>query len=308
MSVFRQIAGLFCGWSAVWLTGCGKEQLARQMVDHSRFPGTLRLLLAGPPRRLIERGRITAHRRVPAPDGTELDLWLIAGDTATRGKPRGTVLLLHGMWDSKARMLAPGRLLADRGFDVVLPDLRGLGRSGGAHTTFGVLEVDDLRAAMAAVRDDGFAAPPFYVVGFSMGGGIAIQYAAREPRCAGVLALAPAAGARQAMRHALRFLAPAMGRRDADAVIDRAAEIAGVDIDLASAVEAAPRLRCPLIVAQGAWDVIVPPSHGRAVFAAAPQPKRLVSIPLTGHLTLLPGRAAWIADRIDELAAAPAQK
>jgi fermentation-respiration switch protein FrsA (DUF1100 family) len=42
-------------------------------------------------------------------------------------------------------------------------------------------------------------------------------------------------------------------------------------------------LRAPLLVLHGEDDVIVPVEHGRALFGAAPEPKRLCILPGVGH-------------------------
>ncbi len=46
------------------------------------------------------------------------------------------------------------------------------------------------------------------------------------------------------------------------------------------------RLRCPLLVLQGARDTIVPPDLGQKLFAAAPQPKQFWSAPNGTHTNL----------------------
>jgi hypothetical protein len=251
--------------------------------------------------KLLARGDIDAHRRIEAADGVAIDVWVIRARNVPRERPRGTVLFAHGLWDSKARMYRPGQRLADRGFDVVLPDLRSHGRSGGTCSTFGALEAGDLKSVMDALADEGLIHGQIHVVGFSMGGGIAVQYAAADPRCRGVLALAPVASARRIMKRMLLVRAPLAGKAEIDATIDRAGELGGFDIDAASAVACADRLRCPLIVAHGRCDLTVPPSHGRDIFEAAQVPKKLILVPFVGHNSLLFGRTGWIADQIDWL-------
>jgi hypothetical protein len=55
-------------------------------------------------------------------------------------------------------------------------------------------------------------------------------------------------------------------------------------------------LLCPLLVLHGGDDEIVPVEHGRALFVAAPEPKRLQVFPGLGHNDLLVGAGpAWAA-------------
>ena len=221
-----------------------------------------------------------------------------AAPTAPDNAP-GTVLILHGLWDSKGRFFRLGELLARRGFDVVLPDLRRHGDSTGGFTTFGALEKRDMLALMTSLRAAGEIRGPLWVFGFSMGAATAVQYSALDPLVRGAVAVAPFADGRSITKR----LAPLMSRRKFDAVWSRAAEIAGFDPDDTSTIEAARRLHCPLIVIHGRLDLIVPYSHGRAVFEAAPQPKRLYTIGWAGHPSLLLKGRRWFADRIAEVIA-----
>jgi len=221
-----------------------------------------------------------------------------AAPTAPDNAP-GTVLILHGLWDSKGRFFRLGELLARRGFDVVLPDLRRHGDSTGGFTTYGALEKRDMLALMTSLRAAGEVRGPLWVFGFSMGAATAVQYSALDPLVRGAVAVAPFADGRSITKR----LAPLMSRRKFDAVWTRAAEIAGFDPDDTSTVEAARRLHCPLIVVHGRLDLIVPYSHGRAVFEAAPQPKRLYTIGWAGHPALLLKGRRGFADRIAEVIA-----
>jgi uncharacterized protein len=64
--------------------------------------------------------------------------------------------------------------LSGAGFGVLAIDFRGHGRSGGA-STLGELEVQDLAAAVAHLRDEDYAAVA--VLGWSMGGSVVLRYA-----------------------------------------------------------------------------------------------------------------------------------
>jgi len=281
----------------------GVDFYARRMLHQSRLPGRLRLAMLGSADKLLAARRIDKHLRFSPADGVELDVWLIRGrgpaaPTAPDNAP-GTVLILHGLWDSKGRFFRLGELLARRGFDVVLPDLRRHGDSTGGFTTFGALEKRDMLALMTSLRAAGEVRGPLWVFGFSMGAATAVQYSALDPLVRGAVAVAPFADGRSITKR----LAPLMSRRKFDAVWSRAAEIAGFDPDDTSTIEAARRLHCPLIVVHGRLDLIVPYSHGRAVFEAAPQPKRLYTIGWAGHPSLLLKGRRWFADRIAEVIA-----
>ena len=88
------------------LRGIEVDLLARLLIRRSSAPGRVRLRLAGRVERLLRLGRIDEHLRVPVDEGVELDVWLLRGRGPSA--PRGTVLQIHGLWDSKARFLAVG--------------------------------------------------------------------------------------------------------------------------------------------------------------------------------------------------------
>jgi fermentation-respiration switch protein FrsA (DUF1100 family) len=64
------------------------------------------------------------------------------------------------------------------------------------------------------------------------------------------------------------------------------------------------RLRSPLLLLHGEADDVVPVSHARALFEAAPEPKRLEIVPSVGHHDLvsrastayLDAIASWVED------------
>jgi alpha-beta hydrolase superfamily lysophospholipase len=97
-----------------------------------------------------------------------------------------TVMLFHGMADSRLSELGYARLLLRHGYRVLAIDERGNGSSGGAIETFGVLERRDTHSW----ADWLFANTPttrLYGLGESMGAGILLQSLATEPRFRAVI-------------------------------------------------------------------------------------------------------------------------
>jgi pimeloyl-ACP methyl ester carboxylesterase len=105
-----------------------------------------------------------------------------------------TVLLLHGFMDAAATwdMVAPA--LADRGFRVLAPDLRGYGdgarvpAGGYYYFTDYVFDVADLVDALVP------AGSPLFVVGHSMGGSVANMFTGAYPERVARLALLEGTG------------------------------------------------------------------------------------------------------------------
>jgi pimeloyl-ACP methyl ester carboxylesterase len=115
-----------------------------------------------------------------APDGTELRGWWVPAAAA-----KGSVVLAHGLNRSRIEMVKKVPFLNGLGWNALLFDMRHHGESGGAATTFGQLEKDDVRAAAAFAR----ARTPGPVVlwGVSLGAASVILAAADDPTVAGVV-------------------------------------------------------------------------------------------------------------------------
>jgi fermentation-respiration switch protein FrsA (DUF1100 family) len=111
-----------------------------------------------------------------AADGVPLDGLFARG--ATRAP---SVVLVAGFKSTRDSMLPYARFLHGAGYNVLLYDGRGLGRSGGRFSA-GLREVDDARGAVAYLlerrdlRDHRCA-----LLGVSLGAGVAIVAAARTP-------------------------------------------------------------------------------------------------------------------------------
>lgn len=294
----RSALGRLSVLAVTFCTGCGVDFYARRLVRRRAVVGRIGQALLGNADHLLRRGAIDAHRRIGAEDDAVLDVWVVKAAATPDGPRRATAVILHGLWDSKARFLRLAGHLADKGYDAVLMDLRCHGRSTGKWITFGVKEHRDAKAVMDALIAEGLVAPPLYVFGVSMGGATAVQYAAIEDRCRAVMAVAPFSD----LRSAARRYVPLMSARRYEAVLARAGELAGFDVSAAAAVEAARRLTCPLLVVHGRLDAVVPWRQGRAVHDAAGGCKQMITVPWAGHSTILLGRSRWFADRLDELA------
>ena len=283
------LAGLVC------LAGCAADHDARMLIEPAPVFGQMALSIAGDDNDLSRRGVIDLHVCITADDGADVDAWVIRSYRA--GSARATAILLHPLGLSKSWFLPLGRLLSENGWDVVLVDLRGHGHSSGRYITWGVKErydikklVDDLLARRAIQEQ-------IYVMGASLGGCVAIQYAAIDPRCKGVLAFAPPAG----IRPVADLFLPLRPANYLDQVVLRAGQLAAFDPAQANTVEAARRLNCPLIIAYGVWDFIVPYQHSQQIYDVAAGRKKLIPVFFANHITLQIGRDSWLMEQMNLL-------
>jgi pimeloyl-ACP methyl ester carboxylesterase len=265
--------------------GCSTTEYATAVVQQDTTYGRLNEAVMGSSAQLLQRGDIVDAKRYTTADGLELDVWVMghAKDAAARG----TVIMVHGLGDSKITYMRLGRAMAARGFDVVLPDMRAHGRSTGKYVTYGAHEKDDLKLIADDLLARKVIAEPLYVLGASVGGLEAIQYAALDPRIKGVIALAPPKDFHTMVEIVMRTNAPFMSPADIDKVAARAGEIAGFNPAEVSAITAVAKLKCPLLLIHGQVDTSIPIANSQAIYAAAPGPKELDTIPFAGHIGVL---------------------
>jgi pimeloyl-ACP methyl ester carboxylesterase len=205
---------------------------------------------------------------------------------------RGLVVYLHGLNDVRDHGAALAEALVPRGFSVVAYDQRGHGASGGTYCTYGVHEVDDLRAVLDAVGARG----PVYLVGESMGAAVSLQAAAVEGRVAGVVAGAPFSE----LPTVVAENTPAFARPgDGEAAVALAEQQAGFRLADVAPVRAAPSIRVPVLLLHGTRDTFIPPSHSERILAALPGPDaRRELVEGAGHWDVLTHQG--VTERVTE--------
>ena len=276
------------------MTGCSADYYAHRIIEVDTTPGKL-AAYAADPNAMIQLGQIDEHSRIAVDDGTEMDVWLIRAKTK---KPRGSVVIIHGIMDSKARLWPLGNKLARKGFDVILPDLRSHGRSDGRYVTFGAREKYDIKNIVDTLLADRKIHEPVNAVGFSMGASTAILYAGIDRRCHAVMAIAPYEDGRSVTR---RYV-PLMSEYKFQEAWARAGEIANFDPADTNVLYAAGKIHGPLLIVHGRLDNVVPFQQGQNLYDTAHQPKQLIALPLAGHSTILALGDDWFADKFAALA------
>jgi alpha-beta hydrolase superfamily lysophospholipase len=131
-------------------------------------------------------------------DGVALAGWWVPAP-----EPEGTVVMVHGLNRSRVEMVKKVPFAHDRGWNVLLFDLRHHGESGGEATTFGVREKDDVRAAADLARER--SAGPVVLWGVSLGGASVMLAAADDPLVAGVICDSSFRNLRDTVAHHIRL-------------------------------------------------------------------------------------------------------
>jgi len=187
--------------------------------------------------------------------------------------PRARVLVLHGNAGSALDRTYYVDALAPLGLDVALLEFPGYGARPGAPslTTLAGAAID---AVDALEREGG----PVWLVGESLGSGVAARAAALRPKVVrGLVLVTPFAELSAVARHHYPFLPAALLR-------DRFAPA----LDLAAS-------RAPAVLLVAGRDEVVTAEQGRLLFEAIPGPKRLFEQPNATHngLDLSPELQFW---------------
>lgn len=179
------------------------------------------------------------------------------------------------------------------GLSVLSFDYRGFGQTPGEPSEQGLYE--DATAAWQWLRSKGVPADRIIIWGHSLGSGPATWLATQQPAAAlvlfGAFTSIPDVGADTYPYMPVRRLAT---------------------IKFAS-IDRMPQVHIPVLVAHTTADKIVPYKHGLKLFAAAKEPKRLLSLDaagvdrLGGHVNGLYENMALLAAPLGELLGVPLQ-
>jgi pimeloyl-ACP methyl ester carboxylesterase len=196
---------------------------------------------------------------------------------------RAHVLLCHGNGGNVGDRVPHAALLHAAGLDVLLFDYRGYGRSSGRASEEGTYR--DARAARSALLERPDVDPGRVVyLGESLGGAVALALALEHPP-AGLVLMSAFTSIRDMARRHYPIVPPPLVP-DAYPSLRRVRD-----------------LRAPLLVLHGDGDAVVPSLHGEALYAAAPDPKRLRIFDGAGHNDLVARRGKEWAAAIAEFSA-----
>lgn len=218
--------------------------------------------------------QLTADRRVAPPagaeevwfnskDGTRLHGWYFSGSEPTAP----TIIYFHGNGGNITNVGWLGQALARRGFGVLLFDYRGYGLSGGTAVDESDLYLDG-EAAFDFIVNEKRAVPERIVLyGQSLGTAVATETAARKP--AGALILESGFSSASSLASTALSWLPRFLHR--------------VGRNRFASGEKLKRIRIPVLISHGDPDPVIPTEEGRALFAAANEPKKLLIVPGGGH-------------------------
>lgn len=189
-----------------------------------------------------------------------------------------TLLYCHGNGGNLTNVGWIGEALTRSGFDVLLIDYRGYGRSEGNTTDEWALNTDGEAAYNYLLTQRGVKPEKLILYGLSLGSTVAIDVASRKP-CGALVVESGLSSASEMGEHSLPIL-PRWLHWLAKNRFESARKIAGV--------------RCPVLITHGTNDATIPVAQGRKLFAAANEPKRLKIIEGGSHNLAGEGGAAYL--------------
>ena len=229
------------------------------------------------PLRPLERSLIYYPAKPPAQSNTELagsledarfqssDGTQLHGIFINHPKPVAVALWMHGNAGNVSHRVDSLRLLSERhGMAALVFDYRGYGKSEGKPDEKGILE--DARAARAWLANRmGVAESEIVLMGRSLGGGVAVDLAAKDGARGLVLASTftslPDAGKAQ-----LPWVPTSLLMTQRLDSLSKIGDYTG-----------------PLLQSHGDADKVIPYELGQQLFAAANEPKQFVTIKGGGH-------------------------
>jgi fermentation-respiration switch protein FrsA (DUF1100 family) len=189
-----------------------------------------------------------------AEDGVKLHAWYTKADS-----PIATLFMAHGNAGNLSHRFPIIKALRDSGFNVLMFDYRGYGRSEGSPTENGVYA--DARAAFdyLLTRTD-IDSSSIIIFGTSLGGAIAVDLATHRP-AAGLILESTFSSAKDVARVAYPFLPAQFILRS--------------EFDSESKIRS---IRIPTLFLHGDQDGVIPISLGKKLYAAANEPKTFHTI------------------------------
>jgi hypothetical protein len=218
------------------------------------FPGNQRTLIPPP----VSLGLPTERVEIPTDDGVTLVGWVI------RSQPTSTglwLLICHGNAGNLSEFDRPVHYadLRRLGLNLLAFDYRGYGESSGRPSENGLYR--DAEAAYRYLREKRDIPPDRIIVfGHSLGSAVAVDLVSRVPSAGLILE-----GALTSVIARGQELYPYIPVR----------WIAGSRFD---SMEKISRVRVPKLFLHARGDDVIPLTHGRRLFEAAPQPKTFVEL------------------------------
>ena len=237
-----------------------------------------------PPANPVEFGMPVEDVVFASRDGLELGGWWIAAQNTANSPVRGTVIMCPGQNGSMDKDLPQAQPLHAAGFNVLMFDFRGHGRSEGNVVTMGAFEQADLFGAMDYLAKT-HGIERVGIFGLSMGAGVALMVAAQDKRVAALVAdgAYPRLDGILAGYLRIQGIPGTLTRPLAWWVLRMGALRTRYQIYRANPADFAARLKAPALLIHGDQDPFVTPDEITTLAGQIPSQHELWRIPEAGH-------------------------
>lgn len=229
-----------------------------------------------------------------SPDGVTLRGWFIPAEHA-----RGTIIFCPGHTGSMHSDLIYVPWFHEAGYNLLLFDWRGRGRSDSAGTSLGILERRDLLGAINFLSERGIKRVG--LMGFSMGGAVAMVTSPMSDAVAAVVSDGAFTRVADAVANGMvhqRGIPPAIARLTSRPIIWAASLQLGVDLTLIDPIRWVDFFRAPLLMIHGAQDPYASTAAVQQLYRAAREPKELWLVPEAGHREVYQLRPGEYTERV----------
>jgi dipeptidyl aminopeptidase/acylaminoacyl peptidase len=206
--------------------------------------------------------------------GELLSGWLAL---TTPGAP--VIILNHGTPGNRMSMLSRATFLFNHGFNVLLFDFQSYGKSQGVMSTLGMVESEDILAAISYLHSlPATMSSKIGVLGLSMGATAAVLAAARTTDILALVAESCPVDATE-----VKMDVPSEAAREADKLLVE--QVYGVDITQARPIDVVHKLagHTAIFFVNGDADAITPLDGMQALFDNAGAPKQDWIVPGAQH-------------------------
>jgi len=231
---------------------------------------------------------------VKTTDGLTLVGWFVPSQNGA------SLMLVHGYKDQRGSMLQVADVLHRHGYGLLILSVRAHDLSDGELITFGHYEMRDLDAWYAyEIAHAGVDPREIGMFGVSMGGSLALQYGARNPRISAIVADSAFSSLSDTVATSVKFFTGLPPFPFAPMILFWSQREAGYDASEIDAKRWIPQLSPrPVFLMQGDADLVVSPQSGERLYEAAGQPKEFWHEPDVGHAQFLQKHPADFERRV----------
>ena len=216
---------------------------------------------------------------IVSPDGILLKSAVVLNENKTNK----WALICHGYTSNHRDMLTVAKRFYGYGCNIILPDLRAHGKSGGKYIGMGWLDKNDVLQWLDYIKEN-YPDACVVLYGISMGGATVMMTAGENhPSVAAVVEDCGYTSVYDIMKYQLKmqFKLPEMPLMHTASVISK--KLAGYDWRTCSAVEQVKKCKVPMLFIHGDKDTFVPYEMLMPLYNAASCEKEMLSVPNATH-------------------------